>query len=367
MRITITRDALPQPALARRTALFAPDPHAEAEAERAADRVLGAARSELTGPAALPSSLTHGSPAPLPPAAQRFFEARFGHDFSHVRLHADVEAGGAADRLRARAFTSGHHIRFGREQYRPHDPDGQRLLAHELAHVVQQSPSRRSGTLAAGLSHAPAGRIQPKLIATGDAAGFAAFANSVLAVQVEVVVSAAGEVSVRQTNVQGPPTPEAQELRRVIELVAADRRITTIEFIHGATSTRATDRFVLGGNYQLSRVDLDDLANLGTQESVGLGQGRTGGAVLAHEIMEQYRKQIHGEAYPAAHAHGTTSEGAAIGATRGPERFRQVNATTLEVTIPYTYPNGRVVEVTWDIVNGNYVNVRRRVVTAGTP
>jgi hypothetical protein len=64
-----------------------------------------------------------------------------------------------------------------------------------------------------------------------------------------------------------------------------------------------------------------------------------------------------------AHAAATAAEEVAVGATRGAERYRQVDANTLEVTIPYTYPDGKVVEVTWDIVKGNYQNVRRKVVT----
>ena len=56
-----------------------------------------------------------------------------------------------------------------------------------------------------------------------------------------------------------------------------------------------------------------------------------------------------------------------MGATRGPERFtNSTDVNNFTVTIPYTYPDGRVVEVTWDVVNGNYQNVRRRVVTPGS-
>jgi hypothetical protein len=142
-----------------------------------------------------------------------------------------------------------------------------------------------------------------------------------------------------------------------------DPKLINMEFIHGRTSSRPEDAHVLGGNYALSRVDLDDLSVLGTQEG-GVSGGRTGGSVLVHEVTEQYRKQVHGEAFPVAHAEATRAEEAALGATRGAERFRQVNPTTLEVTIPYTYPDGHIVEVTWDIVNGNYGNVRRRVLPA---
>ncbi len=228
------------------------------------------------------------------------------------------------------------------------------LLAHELTHVVQQERG------------AHAGLAQPKLVATGDAAGFAAFANGVIAVQFEVVVAASGEVSLKSTNVAGPPTREAVALVEALRTSINDPHLITMEFIHGTTSMRADDASVLGGNYALSRVDLDDLGALGTQEA-GVSQGRTGGSVLVHEVTEQFRKQVSGEAFPAAHAKATAAEEQAIGATRGAERFRQVDPTTLEVTIPYTYPDGHIVEVTWDIVNGNYGNVRRKVIPAPAP
>jgi hypothetical protein len=66
-------------------------------------------------------------------------EARFGHDFSRVRVHADDRAAHAATALDARAWTFGDHLVFGRRQYAPGRRDGDWLLAHELAHVVQQA------------------------------------------------------------------------------------------------------------------------------------------------------------------------------------------------------------------------------------
>ncbi|WP_229803894.1 hypothetical protein [Litchfieldella qijiaojingensis] len=211
------------------------------------------------------------------------------------------------------------------------------------------------------MSKAPSHRVQRKLIATGDASGFAALANSIIAVQYEIVVSSAGVVTLRETDVQGPPTPEAQELISVLRTVINDADTTTIEFIHGSTTTRASDRRVFVGSFPQGKVDLDDVAAFGSQEQLGLGQGGTGGALLAHEIAEQHRKQVHGEAFPVAHPQGVAAESRAVGGTRGAATFRQINATTLEVTIPYTYPDGTVVEVIWEIVNGNPTNIRRRV------
>ncbi len=65
-------------------------------------------------------------------------ERRFGHDFSKVRIHADAEAGRAADSANAAAFTIGQSIVFGGGRFAPSTHAGSRLLAHELAHTVQQ-------------------------------------------------------------------------------------------------------------------------------------------------------------------------------------------------------------------------------------
>lgn len=75
---------------------------------------------------------------PLDPAARAFFEPRFLHDFSTVRIHADPESARAARAIEARAYTLGRDIVFGQGQYVPGSTEGRRLLAHELTHVVQQ-------------------------------------------------------------------------------------------------------------------------------------------------------------------------------------------------------------------------------------
>ncbi len=73
---------------------------------------------------------------PLDLATRGFMEPRFGHDFSHVHVHADPGAAGSAVSIGARAYTVGHHVVFGAGEYRPGTADGRRLLAHELSHVV---------------------------------------------------------------------------------------------------------------------------------------------------------------------------------------------------------------------------------------
>ncbi|MBI2925757.1 MAG: DUF4157 domain-containing protein [Verrucomicrobia bacterium] len=75
---------------------------------------------------------------PLDPKTCAFMEPRFGHDFNDVRVHTDVHAGESARAVHALAYTVGPNVVFGKGQYAPDTSGGQRLLAHELTHVLQQ-------------------------------------------------------------------------------------------------------------------------------------------------------------------------------------------------------------------------------------
>lgn len=75
---------------------------------------------------------------PLDRASRGFFEPRFGEDFSRVRVHSDGAASESARSVGALAYTVGSHIVFGAGRYAPTTNEGRLLLAHELAHVVQQ-------------------------------------------------------------------------------------------------------------------------------------------------------------------------------------------------------------------------------------
>ena len=75
---------------------------------------------------------------PLDAGIRAVMEPRFGHDFGKVRVHNDSSAAESARAVNARAFTLGHDIVMGAGEFSPGTAPGQRLLAHELAHVVQQ-------------------------------------------------------------------------------------------------------------------------------------------------------------------------------------------------------------------------------------
>jgi hypothetical protein len=84
---------------------------------------------------------------PLPEGVRLPMERAFGADFGGVRVHADGEADSLNRSIQARAFTTGEDIFLRQGEYRPASSEGQRLLAHELTHVVQQAPAKGSQEL----------------------------------------------------------------------------------------------------------------------------------------------------------------------------------------------------------------------------
>jgi hypothetical protein len=79
-----------------------------------------------------------GRGAPLDDSVRSRMESAFGEDFSRIRLHTDPVAARLSSQLGARAFTVGEHVAFAQGEYRPSTPIGEALIAHELAHSVQQ-------------------------------------------------------------------------------------------------------------------------------------------------------------------------------------------------------------------------------------
>jgi hypothetical protein len=131
--------------------------HHEREADRVADEVVRGVGARLTRPSlgrvqahASAAGLTAGEVPPavesvlsgpgqaLPRETREVMEGRFRRVFGDVRVHAGAEASASARAIGARAYTHGRHVVFAEGEYRPDTHAGWRLLAHELAHVVQQ-------------------------------------------------------------------------------------------------------------------------------------------------------------------------------------------------------------------------------------
>ena len=97
----------------------------------------GAVKEPATDAAA--NAVTSGG-RPLSPDLRAYFEPRFGQSLGMVRVHDHPRASAAADGIGARAFTIGNDIAFAGGAYSPQSKDGRRLIAHELAHTIQQAP-----------------------------------------------------------------------------------------------------------------------------------------------------------------------------------------------------------------------------------
>jgi len=151
--------------LQTKLAVSQPDDALEQEADRVAEQVLRMPQSERQndpvaqryaglrlsryafGTSAQPSlrvpPIVHDvvrSPGePLDPTTRAFMEPRFGHDFSSVRVHSGAAAEQSARAVDAKAYAVGYDIAFGAGRFAPGTLEGRRLIAHELAHVVQQT------------------------------------------------------------------------------------------------------------------------------------------------------------------------------------------------------------------------------------
>jgi hypothetical protein len=91
-----------------------------------------------------------GGGSPLEPGARTFLEERMGADFSDVRVHTGGRADESARSINAQAYTVGTDVVFRSGAYEPDSPGGRHVLAHELAHVMQQKAGPVAGTPAPG-------------------------------------------------------------------------------------------------------------------------------------------------------------------------------------------------------------------------
>ncbi len=216
-------------------AISRPDDPAEQEADRVADQVMRMpeqsiqrqcaaceeeeavtvsrkAEGSVAGEAPRSVHATLRSPGqPLSASTRAFFEPRFGRDLSQVRVHTDGEAQQSARDVNALAYTVGSHVVFGGGRYAPEAPDGQRLLAHELTHVVQQTRLSQAVPMRFGLS-APgrqeAGNLEPMAQVSRTPAG--------LTLQRECAVPIVAD---RERTVRVPYDPDFANFYRTVERV----------------------------------------------------------------------------------------------------------------------------------------------------
>lgn len=182
------------------------------------------------GPATqLPSALLNLRPRsvgqPLPETVQRKMEEVFKADFSDVRVHVGPEA----PSIGALAFTHGSDLYFAQGQYNPASPHGQRLIAHELTHVLQQRSGRVRNPFGSGVAvvHDPGLEAEAERMGIRAAIGFGQHVNTAQPKAVSSPVghsTHAGNLTSRQPTLMAHTTQSAvKPLARSIQRVVAPR------------------------------------------------------------------------------------------------------------------------------------------------
>jgi hypothetical protein len=141
-RVAETVMRMPEPQVQRKCAACEEEEQVqrqplEEEEEELQMKEAAPAAAPATAPPIVQSALSAPG-RPLDAGTRASLEPRFGADFSGVRVHTDAQAAESAQAINARAYTVGRDVVFGAGQYAPQTGAGRRLIAHELAHVVQQ-------------------------------------------------------------------------------------------------------------------------------------------------------------------------------------------------------------------------------------
>lgn len=155
--------------LQARAVIGGKDSPSEQAADQAARQVLSSAHARPSLPA--DNGATHRDAAEVPDSVERVLgqngealdeavrqdmQGRFGHDFSAVRIHRGEASERSAREVGARAYSVGSDVVFAAGEYSPASGEGRRLLAHELAHVVQQAKSDGMTSIRPTLRRTPA-------------------------------------------------------------------------------------------------------------------------------------------------------------------------------------------------------------------
>lgn len=176
---------------------------------------------------------------PLDTATRSFMEPRFGHDFSQVRVHTAGAAAASAAAVQARAYTVGQHIVLGAGSPAPGSLSGRLLLAHELAHVVQQSGGAGAAPeVSPSAPHEADARAASLAVATGGEARVASRTGVGVARQqpseLEAAVLVAGDLVESSGTITRHPAELEDALREISKSggekgAAADRLLREID------------------------------------------------------------------------------------------------------------------------------------------
>jgi outer membrane protein OmpA-like peptidoglycan-associated protein len=278
---------------------------------------------------------------PLDAAARSFFEPRFGRDFGDVRIHTDSQAAASARSVNALAYTVGRDVVFNAGQYAPHSDSGKRLLAHELAHVVQQgepSPIVKSDQVRP--------TIQRRLVTFGTLADVNALLG-LLGPRAGLTLALNAAINQVQINAVLPAAPPSPTLRARLQAIINHATQHAEVIVARGQPQVFVGAFPQPSDMTVTRVqqvDIDDVL------AIEAGAPGNGVAFAMHEIEENFR--AHGvvpvagtDRFAAAHRLAETqAENPVAAELVGPGRrvaFVQVPGTivpTLTLPLPFGAP-----------------------------
>jgi Domain of unknown function (DUF4157) len=181
-------------------------------------------------PASISSRVDHALAQPgrpLDAAVRGHMEQSFATSFGNVRIHDDAVSHGASRVLGAEAFAVGQHVHFASGRYRPASRDGLNLIAHELAHTVQQRamPAASSGDVELGAADSPLEREADR-----------AAERAVAGVAVDALHGAPGAV------IQRRGSAEVEEIDELLSYGLFDWAITDSESVNALTRLKGLPR-----------------------------------------------------------------------------------------------------------------------------
>lgn len=266
---------------------------------------------------------------PLGESERSFFEPRFGYDFSGVRIHNNGQAASMARAVNALAFTVGQDVVFGDGQYKPNSPDGKKLLAHELTHVVQQNdlvtPKRADRKVTASSSdirrRVTGPKVQRRLVTFGTLTDV----NALLG----LIGPPAGltlnlNVGLNQVRIAAvlPGAPPSAALRTQLTTIINHATQHAEVIIARGQPQVQVGAFPQPSDMTVTRVqqiDIDDIL------AIEAGAAGNGAAKAAHEIQENFHAHavapVAGtDRFGPAHEPGVEAESAVTAQLIGPGR-----------------------------------------------
>ena len=231
--------------------ISSPEDASEREADRVADAVtapraannppvgrsiMRAARKDVGGEGPPTEAANNDVEAKIKAAAvggkqlskktRALLEPRFGADFGEVRIHDDDQAVKLSSRIGARAFTYGRHVFFNAGQYQPDTPSGQKLLAHELTHTIQQRAAvqRKYDGLVSGPRINQSTGAQASRLGISDALDyFADAAYNIPGYRMFTILIGINPINMREVE-----ATTANILRAIVEFLPGGAIITTV-------------------------------------------------------------------------------------------------------------------------------------------